>query len=212
MGITNTLQPDEVTDLCNTAAEPNDKIGADGLTDIDHFTRFVRATKAPARGARQAATPAARKGETLFAKVGCDICHVPTLTTAPAGTVVNGGKFAIPEALGNKSFHPYSDYLLHDVGTGDGIATAMEKHYGKKMYQIKWKNLSLENHHSSANKLRTAPLWGVRTHAMLMHDGASLTFREAILRHRGEASDVTRHFEQLSHADQQAIVGFLKSL
>jgi len=47
---------------------------------------------------------------------------------------------------------------------------------------------------------------------MLMHDGASLTFREAILRHRGEASDVTRHFEQLSQADQQAIVEFLKSL
>ena len=212
MGITNALFPDEVTSLCNTVSEPNNKPEADGLADIDHFTRFVRATKAPARDARQAATPAARQGEALFARIGCEICHVPTLVTAAAGTVVNGGKFAIPEALGNKSFHPYSDYLLHDVGTGDGIAIAMEEHYGKKMYQIKWKNLSLENHHSSANKLRTAPLWGVRTHAMLMHDGASLTFREAILRHRGEASDVTRHFEQLSQADQQAIVEFLKSL
>ncbi len=109
MGITNALFPDEVTNLCNTVSEPNNKPEADGLADIDHFTRFVRATKAPARDARQAATPAARKGEALFARIGCEICHVPTLVTAAAGTVVNGGKFAIPEALGNKSFHPYGD-------------------------------------------------------------------------------------------------------
>ena len=212
IGITNALFPEEVTNLCNTVSEPNNKPDADGLADIDHFTRFIRATKAPGRDGHQAATAAAKKGEALFAKIGCDICHVPTLTTAAVDTLVNGGKFAIPVALGNKTFHPYGDFLLHDVGTGDGIVIAMEEHYGKHMYQIKWKNLSLESHRSSANKMRTAPLWGVRTHTMLMHDGASLTFPEAILRHKGEASDVTRRFEQLSQADQQAIVEFLKSL
>src|SRR2546430_15037830 len=62
MGITNALFPDEVTDLCNTVSEPNNKPEADGLADIDHFARFVRATKAPARDARQAASAAARKG------------------------------------------------------------------------------------------------------------------------------------------------------
>jgi CxxC motif-containing protein (DUF1111 family) len=46
----------------------------------------------------------------------------------------------------------------------------------------------------------------------LMHDGTSLTFRDAILRHRGEASGVTGHFESLSEADQAAIIEFLKSL
>ena len=212
IGITNALFPEEVTELCNTVSEPNDKPDAGGLADIDHFTRFIRATKAPGRDSHQAGTAAAKKGEALFAKIGCDICHVPTLTTAAVDTLVNGGKFAIPAALGNKTFHPYGDFLLHDVGTGDGIVIAMEEHYGKHMYQIKWKNLSLESHRSSANKMRTAPLWGVRTHTMLMHDGASLTFPEAILRHKGEASDVTRRFEQLSQADQQAIVEFLKSL
>jgi CxxC motif-containing protein (DUF1111 family) len=212
MGITNTLFPDEVTDLCNTAAEPNDKPGADGLTDLEHFARFMRATKAPARDARQAATAAAKRGETLFASVGCDVCHVPQLTTAAAGTAVNGGKFTIPEALGNKTFHPYSDFLLHDVGTGDGIVIPQEEHYGKRMHQIKWKNMSPEAYRSTANRLRTAPLWGVRTHPMLMHDGASLTFRDAIVRHRGEASEVTKRFEKLNQADQQAIVEFLKSL
>src|SRR6266705_2726554 len=89
MGITNALFPDEVTNLCNTVSEPNNKPEADGLADIDHFTRFVRATKAPARDARQAATPAARKGEALFARIGCEMCHVPTLVTAATGTVVN---------------------------------------------------------------------------------------------------------------------------
>ena len=52
MGITNRLQPDEVTKLCNTAPEPNDTPGPDGLSDIDHFARFIRATKAPARECR----------------------------------------------------------------------------------------------------------------------------------------------------------------
>ena len=212
MGITNSLFPDEVTNLCNTVAEPNDKPGADGLADTDHFARFLRATKAPARDAQQAATAEAKRGEALFAKIGCDRCHVPALTTAAPGTVINGGKFTIPSALGNKTFHAYSDFLLHDVGTGDGIVIAMEEHYGKGMYQIQWKNFSPETYRSSANRIRTAPLWGVRFQPMLMHDGASLTFADAIFRHRGEASDVTERFRKLARADQDAIVEFLKSL
>lgn len=212
MGITNTLFPDEVTNLCNTVAEPNDKPGADGLTDIDHFARFMRALKAPARDAKQASSVAAKKGEALFAKIGCDTCHVATLMTAAPGTVMNGGKFTIPEALGNKTFHPYGDYLMHDIGTGDGIVMAMEEHYGKRMYQVQWKNFSEGAYRSTANRIRTAPLWGVRMQPMLMHDGASMTFRDAIVRHRGEASKVTEKFEKLKRSDQEAIVEFLKSL
>ena len=212
IGITNRLFPDEVTDLCNTVAEPNDRSGADGLADIDRFARFIRASKAPARDSQQAGSATAKAGETLFAKIGCDICHVPTLTTAASGTVINGGKFTIPDALGSKTFHPYSDFLLHDIGTGDGIVVAMQEHYGKRMYQTQWRDLSLEAYQATANRMRTAPLWGVRMQPILMHDGASLTFRDAILRHRGEASNVTEHFENLSDADQSAIIEFLKSL
>ena len=212
VGITNYLFPDEVTDLCNTVVEPNDKKGTDGLLDIDRFARFIRATKAPARDAQQAATAAAKTGEVLFAKIGCDICHVPTLTTAASGTAINGGKYIVSEALGKKVFHPYSDYLLHDVGTGDGIVIALEEHYSKRMYKTQWEKFSMESCRSSANRMRTAPLWGVRFQPMLMHDGASPTFRDAILRHRGEAGDVTKRFENLSPADQQAIVEFLRSL
>jgi CxxC motif-containing protein (DUF1111 family) len=212
MGITNRLQPDEVTKLCNTASEPNDTPGPDGLSDIDHFARFVRATKAPARDAQLASTPAAKKGMALFAKIGCETCHTEIMTTAPAGTRINGGTFTIPDALGSVTFHPYGDFLMHDVGTGDGILQAIPEHYGKKVFQMMSDYLSKQDFESSRNKIRTAPLWGVRLRPRLMHDGASLTFRDAIARHRSEASHVTVQFEKLTREDQEAIIEFLKSL
>jgi CxxC motif-containing protein (DUF1111 family) len=212
MGITNRLQPDEVTNLCNTASEPNDTPGPDGLSDIDHFARFIRTTQAPARDLTLSQSPLAKQGEALFDKTGCAVCHVPTLTTAPTGTAINGGTFTIPPALGNKAFHPYGDFLLHNLGTGDGIVQAIAEHYGKKFYAINWKNFSMPEFTNSANKIRTAPLWGVRLHSRLMHDGASLTFTDAILRHRGEASHVTENFKKLTPAQKAALLEFLRSL
>ena len=212
MGITTRLFPDEVTKLCNTASEPNDVPDPDGLDDLDHFARFIRASKAPARDAQLAATPEATRGSQMFDKIGCSTCHVRALTTAPAGTTINGGKFTIPEALGGKTFHPYSDFLLHNVGTGDGIVVPMVEHYGRKMYDIKWKNFSTDDFHNARFKVRTAPLWGVRMRTRLMHDGASVTLRDAVMRHGGEAHEVRHHFQKLSHADQEAILQFLSSL
>src|SRR5437870_7515252 len=212
MGITSRLQPDEVTNLCNTVREPNDQPGSDGLSDIDHFARFIRATKAPARDAQLAATPKAREGAQLFAKVGCEQCHVETLTTASAGTPLNGGTLTVSDALADKQFHPYADFLLHDVGTGDGIVQSMTEHYGKKMYSITWKNLSIPAFEGSANKIRTAPLWGVRLHSRLMHDGASVTLLDAIVRHKGEAEQVTEKFEKLKSNEKEALLEFLRSL
>ena len=212
MGITNRLQPDEVTTLCNTASEPNDTPGPDGLSDIDHFARFVRATKAPARDSQLASSAVAKKGYGLFDKIGCAACHVETLTTAPAGTKINGGTFTIPVALGSITFHPYGDFLMHDVGTGDGILQATREHYGNKVFQMMSGYLSKQDFESSRNKIRTAPLWGVRLRPRLMHDGASLTLRDAILRHRGEANHVSQRFEKLKGEDQEAIIVFLKSL
>src|SRR6202158_2370866 len=76
MGITNRLQPDEVTNLCNTVSEPNDKPGPEGLSDIDHFARFVRATKAPPPDHVLAGTDKAKLGSELFDKIGCNECHI----------------------------------------------------------------------------------------------------------------------------------------
>ena len=212
MGITNRLFPDEVTMLCNTAPEPNNQPDPDGFADIDRFTRFMRATKAPARDAQLAETPLAKRGSELFDKIGCATCHVRSLTTAAAGTKINGGTFTIPDALARKAFYPFGDFLLHDVGTGDGIVMATQEHYGRNMYQIQWKNLSLESFGSTQNKVRTAPLWGVRLRPQLMHDGQSVTLRDAILRHLGEAEDVTQRFKKLMRNDQEALIEFLRSL
>ncbi len=212
MGITNRLQPTEVTNLCNTVAEPNDKPGTDGLSDIDHFARFIRATKAPARDAELAGTASARKGVALFVKIGCATCHVETLTTAATGTKINGGTFTIPAALGSVTFHPWSDFLMHDVGTGDGILQATREHYGQKVFDQMSAYLSKQNFESSRNKIRTAPLWGVRLRPRLMHDGASLTLLDAITRHRDEAGHVVQEFEKLKRPDQDDIIAFLKSL
>jgi len=212
MGITSRLFPDEVTKLCNTAPEPNDQAGPDGLDDVDHFARFIRASKAPARDSKLADSEQSQKGSKLFDKIGCAECHVRALTTAPAGRKINGGTYTIPEALGAKTFYPYSDFLLHNVGTGDGIVVPMVEHYGQKMYQIKWKNFSLQSFHNAQNKLRTAPLWGVRFRNRLMHDGQSTTLRDAILRHREEAYESAHRFDRLSATDQKAILEFLSSL
>jgi CxxC motif-containing protein (DUF1111 family) len=212
MGITNRLQPDEVTKICNTVSEPNDTPGPDGLSDIDHFARFIRATEAPARDSQLASSATAKKGNGLFDQIGCATCHVETLTTAPAGTKIDGGTFAIPAGLGSVTFHPYSDFLMHDVGTGDGILQATQEHYGKKVFQIMSDYLSKQDFEASRNKMRTAPLWGVRLRPRLMHDGESLTFREAILRHAGEARHVTQQFEKLNKEHQEAVIEFLKSL
>ena len=212
MGITNRIQPDEVTNLCNAHSEPNDTPGPDGLSDIDHFARFIRATKAPARDSQLASSAAAKKGEGLFDKIGCAACHVETLTTAPAGTKINGGTFTIPAALGSVTFHPWGDFLMHDVGTGDGILQATREHYGKRVSQMMSDYLSKQDFESSRNKIRTSPLWGVRLRPRLMHDGESLTLRDAIMRHRGEAVHVSQKFEKLKGEDQEAIIEFLKSL
>src|SRR6202049_1505544 len=212
MGITNRLQPNEVTNLCNTVSEPNDTVGADGLSDIDHFARFIRATKAPGRDSQLLNSPVAKQDSGLFVKIGCAACHVETLTTAAAGTKINGGTFTIPAALGFITLHPYSDFLMHDVGTGDGILQATREHYGNKVFQMMSGYLSKQDFESSPNKIRTPPLWGVRLRPRLMHDGASLTIRDAILRHHGEANHVSQQFENLKNEDQEAIIEFLKSL
>src|SRR5437899_3987001 len=120
-GVTSRLQPTDSTNVCDTVADPEDPFGPDGLEDIDHFARFMRATQAPPRDTTLAATSDAITGSNLFNSIGCNICHVTSITTAPAGTVINGGAFTVPAALGNKIIHPYSDFLLHNVGTGDGI-------------------------------------------------------------------------------------------
>jgi CxxC motif-containing protein (DUF1111 family) len=192
MGVTNRLKPKDVTSVCKVTTDPEDKPDALGLADIDHFAQFIRGTQVPPRDTALAATPDAIAGQSLFSSVGCVTCHVATLTTDPAGTVINGGAYTVPAALGNKIFHPYGDFLLHDVGTGDGIVQAGPP--------------------DTANKLRTVPLWGLHIKSRFMHDNASMTLSDAIQRHAGEAQGVIQNFNFLSVTQQQQLLTFLKSL
>jgi CxxC motif-containing protein (DUF1111 family) len=194
MGVTNRLKPKDVTSVCKLTSDPDpeDKPDALGLADIDHFAQFVRGTQVPPRDTVLAATADAVAGQSLFSSVGCVTCHVATLTTDPPGTVINGGAYTVPAALGNKIFHPYGDFLLHNVGTGDGIVQAGPA--------------------DTANKLRTVPLWGLHIKSRFMHDNASMTLDDAIHRHAGEAQGVIANFNGLTSAQQQQLITFLKSL
>src|SRR6202522_1295008 len=192
MGITSRLRPTEVTTVLLTTTGINDQPDGLGLADIDHFAQFIRGTMVPPRDTVLAASSAAIRGQALFTQVGCSVCHVQSITTAPAGTVVNGGMFVVPVALGNKIIHPYSDFLLHDVGTGDGIVQVGPQ--------------------DTANKLRTAPLWGLREKARFMHDLKSLSLEDAIRRHDEEARDAARQFRELRPEAREDLITFLHTL
>jgi CxxC motif-containing protein (DUF1111 family) len=196
MGITTPLFPEENTSNgryvgngsgYDPVPDPED----DGV-DVVAFADFMRATKAPPRGTITADVSA---GETLFSKTGCAVCHTPSITTARSGAKINGGEFTVPNALGNKIIHPYSDYLLHDIGTGDGIPV-----------------LPLPEYASTATQMRTAPLWALRTRNRLMHDGLSFTKQDAIQRHAGQAVGVTQKYHALSDAEKSQLLAFLDSL
>jgi len=200
MGITSPLQPTENTNMGASvaafdtvpdpeeAATPTEPFGP----DVEAFARFMRSTKVPPRDTALAATANAVAGASLFTSIGCASCHTPTITTAPAGTVFNGGKFVVTAALGDKIIHPYSDFMLHDVGTGDGIIQ--------------------NGGNATRNKVRTPPLWGLRTKARLMHDLFNTTRHNTILRHTNEAEPVIQNYINLSVTQQNQILTFLNSL
>jgi CxxC motif-containing protein (DUF1111 family) len=195
MGITNPLFPTENTSNGNSVAA-FDTVGdpEDAATtthpfgpDVEAFTRFMRSTKAPSRGP---ATTNSFKGEKVFKDIACLVCHTDSITTAPEGTTFNGGTFTVDASLGSKTIHPYGDFMLHDIGTGDGIPQQS----------------------ATSAQIRTAPLWGLRTRTRLMHDGQSLTIRAAILRHAGQAASSVTQFNALSAADDAALFEFLNTL
>lgn len=136
--------------------------------ELSSLVSFLRSAEPNAPDAQRGATQSALAGSKIFDQIGCSICHVKTLRTAPPGTPIDGGPEAVPERLGSREIHPYSDFLLHDVGTGDGIV----------------QNICPQDYdESTSNKFRTAPLWGVRYRSWLMHDGKSVTYHQAIMRH-----------------------------
>jgi CxxC motif-containing protein (DUF1111 family) len=186
MGITNPLFPNENapqgrTDLIAVCDGDPVEPGAteDDGTDIREFANFMSLLAPPPRGT---INPPVTQGETIFGQIGCNACHVANLTT--------GSGSAFPQ-LNNVTFHPYSDFLLHDMGSlGDGIVQA----------------------DASATEMRTAPLWGLSARKTFLHDGGSSKLNDAIARHDGQAAAARDAFNQLSQQDQQRVIKFLNSL
>jgi CxxC motif-containing protein (DUF1111 family) len=158
--------------------------------DVQAFADFMRATKVPPRGP---ITAAATRGSNLFDVGACNFCHTRTIVTAAAGTLINGGALRVSAALGGKTIHPFSDFLLHNVGSGDGIVQ--------------------NGGQGSANMVRTAPLWGVRTVNRLFHDGLTFTLNDAVLRHGGVGGGFSANFYRALDPGQKAdLIAFLRSL
>jgi CxxC motif-containing protein (DUF1111 family) len=186
MGITNDLFPDELAfgisaeqmKRCDPIPDPEDH--ADRRTrrrGIDNFESFMKFL-APA--ARAPIDDGVRAGEAVFAAAGCASCHVPSLQTGPNANPVFHLK-VVPL---------FSDLLLHDVGTGDGIRQeAAEPH-----------------------EFRTPALWGLRLRRPLLHDGSAATIEDAIDRHGGEATAARQRFAALPGDQRGLLLAFLKSL
>ena len=161
----------------------------DGL-DVLAFADFMAATRAPGR--QNPIPAAATRGDPLFNSVGCAVCHTRNFTTAAPGTLINGGAFAVPAALGNKIIHPFSDFALHNIGTGDGIVQ--------------------NGGQGSANQIRTAALWGIRARNRLMHEGLNITIFDSIQLHAGQATTARNNFNALTAAQRNDLIAFVLSL
>jgi CxxC motif-containing protein (DUF1111 family) len=191
---------DTVPDDTLCADDPDILCAEDTEQDINTFTEFMRATKAPPQDAdiqSQFASDVAA-GRVLFSQMpngpgySCSVCHIPAILTARPDVEINGGEFTVPTGLGFKIIRPFGDFLLHDIGTGDGI-----RQNGPESTRL---------------KLRTAPLWGVRTRTRLLHDGSALTIQAAIEAHHGEADAVTTAFAHLNANQRKQLIMFLESL
>jgi CxxC motif-containing protein (DUF1111 family) len=155
-------------------AVPNDATNSD-LVNFHDFMSFL----GPPPTGRQ--TQQTQQGANTFARIGCANCHLPTLQTGPSTSA----------ACNKVTFSPYSDFLLHDMGSlGDGIA----------------------QNGAGMTEMRTAPLWGVRLFTTFLHDGRASNLSDAILAHDGQGRDACNRFAALSKDQRAQLIAFLNSL
>jgi CxxC motif-containing protein (DUF1111 family) len=180
IGITSPLFPDEVCpsgDCAQLKFNPQPGLN-DGGERVNLVADYVRFLGPPPRGP---ITPDVLAGQAVFARIGCDVCHTPTLQTGPNAIA----------ALDRVTYHPYSDFLLHDMGPrGDGIQQGAAK----------------------GTEIRTPPLWGMHTFTTFMHDARAKGPDAAILAHDGQGRGARDRYERLNATDRASLLAFLKSL
>ena len=180
MGITSTFEHYNTYDGQNSDPEVSNQT-------VQDVVFYLQTLKAPVQ--RQQKDENIIAGRQVFSNIGCDKCHTPELKT---------GDFPVA-ALSNKSFFPFSDFLLHDMGA------ALDDGYTEG--------------HALTSEWRTPPLWGLGLsknsqggNYFLMHDGRAHTIEEAIMLHGGEAEQSKNAFTQLSDTEKQHLIQFLESL
>ena len=191
MGITSPLQPNE-NNILGVSSAPFDTVAdpEDDGDDVEAFTDFMRALRAPARGPITADVSA---GSALFDQIGCAVCHTRTFTTTAVGTSINGGAFTVPASLGNKIIHPFSDFALHNIGTSGGIG-------GEPGVNDRFSTT-------------TIALWGVRTKHRFMMQGNTHTIFDSIQVHGGQASTSRNNFNNaLNSTQKNQVIAFVLSL
>ncbi|MBX7112700.1 MAG: hypothetical protein K1X64_00095 [Myxococcaceae bacterium] len=175
MGLTSLLRP--VEPLNPDGLTDDERPGVDlPLLTVNQVADYMRLIEIPAR------VPNAT-GSALFARTGCDGCHVPSLRTR--------ADYPIAQLAGIDAFI-YSDLLLHDLGEGlaDGVV----------------------DEQAGSRDWRTAPLIGVRFMRNYLHDGRATSVEEAVLAHGGEAQMSVQHFKALSDSDRDVLLQFVQSL
>lgn len=180
IGITSTFQPKDVYSGLNIDPEVTDQT-------IHDVVFYLQTLKAPVQ--RNQNDAEVMQGKNLFIQTGCESCHKQTLKTGTSSIA----------SLSNKTFHPYTDLLLHDMGTGldDGYTEGSAR----------------------TSEWRTPPLWGLGLSPnsqggqyFLLHDGRAKSIEEAILLHGGESQQTKERFQQLSVQEKNSLLKFLKSL
>jgi CxxC motif-containing protein (DUF1111 family) len=180
IGVTSTFEPLDVYSGLTTDPEVSDQVVRDVVF-------YLKALKAPIQ--RKPQNPLVLKGKGIFTTIQCSSCHTPQWTTPETDIA----------ALSNKTFYPYTDLLLHDMGPelDDGATEGSAETY-------EW---------------RTPPLWGLGLSPdsqggkyFLMHDGRAESIEVAILMHGGEAQNSRDQFQLLSPEEKEALIMFLESL
>ena len=164
-------------------------------TDTVHaLTDFITFLAPPSRKEKVRRPEKVQRGEEIFHQLQCAACHTPSFTTS--ATLVAEDDLGIridSPAILNKEIHPYSDFLLHDLGfnLNDDVALGV----------------------ADSVEYRTPPLWGLRFHKnQLLHDSRAASIEQAILYHGGEAENSRSQYLALPQKDRNALRHFLKSL
>lgn len=204
MGATNSRYPEEICEGQSQMQQGSmmgltyDQLDV-STEDMENVDLYMQGLGVPAR--RNVNDPTVKRGEQMFYKAACHLCHTTTLHTRPRGsTLLNGTELPW---LGTQTIHPYSDFLLHDMGS-EIMGVGLNDNYVSGV--------------ACGNEWRTTPLWGVglqetvNGHTFFLHDGRARNFIEAIMWHGGEGEASKNLFKNMPKTDRDALIKFLESL